>query len=72
MEVGYMRFKIVLEQGLDGYITAYCPSLRGCVSQGKTEGEAIANIKEAILLYLEPAPEEIQEAGNHRVLELAI
>ena len=67
-----MRFKIVLEQGLDGYITAYCPSLKGCVSQGKTEEEAVANIKEAIELYLEPAPEDIQETKNHRVLELAI
>ncbi len=55
-----MKLKIVLEKGLDGYITAYCPSLKGCVSQGKTGKEALANISEAIELYLEPDPEEIQ------------
>ena len=67
-----MKLKIVLEQGLDGYIIAYCPSLRGCVSQGKTVEEAIANIREAIELYLEPDPREIQETANHKVFELAI
>jgi predicted RNase H-like HicB family nuclease len=67
-----MKLKIVLEKGLDGYITAYCPSLKGCVSQGKTEEEAIANIKEAIELYLEPEPEDVRELENHKVLELAL
>jgi len=67
-----VKLKIVLEKGLDGYITAYCPSLRGCVSQGRTEEEAIANIKEAIELYLEPEPEDIRELENHKVLELAL
>ncbi len=51
-----MMLKVILEKGLDGYITAYCPSLKGCVSQGKTEEEAILNLKEAIELYLEPDP----------------
>lgn len=67
-----MKLKVVLEKGLDGYITAYCPSLKGCVSQGKTEDEALVNIKEAIELYLEPDPEEIKNAENHKVLELAL
>ncbi len=40
-----MKFKIVLEKGMDGYIVAYCPSLRGCITQGKTEEEAIKNMK---------------------------
>ncbi|MBU0568194.1 type II toxin-antitoxin system HicB family antitoxin [bacterium] len=51
-----MNFKIVLEQGMDGYIVAHCPALKGCWSQGKTEEEAVTNIKEAIKLYLEPDP----------------
>ncbi len=67
-----MKLKIVLEQGMDGYITVYCPSLRGCVSQGKTTEEAMANIREAIELYLEPDPREIQETENHKILELAL
>jgi predicted RNase H-like HicB family nuclease len=34
--------------------SAVCPELRGCVSAGTTREEAIANVKEAIALYLEP------------------
>jgi predicted RNase H-like HicB family nuclease len=48
-----MKLKIVLEQGMDGFITAFCPALQGCVTQGRTAQEALANIKEAIELYLE-------------------
>jgi len=49
----FMKLKIVLEKGENGYIVVHCPSLKGCWSQGKTEEEAISNIKEAIELYLE-------------------
>ena len=47
-----MIFHIVLEEAEDGWIVAECPSLPGCVSQGKTEPEAIENIKEAITAWL--------------------
>ncbi|MGI8554898.1 MAG: DNA methyltransferase [Pyrinomonadaceae bacterium] len=47
-----MIFHIVLETAEDGWIVAECPSLPGCVSQGKTEPEAIENIKEAITAWL--------------------
>ena len=43
-----MKFLVVLEEGEDGYIVAECPALPGCVSQGKTTEEALANIREAI------------------------
>ncbi|MCL6448757.1 MAG: type II toxin-antitoxin system HicB family antitoxin [Armatimonadetes bacterium] len=43
-----MKLTIVLYPGEDGFVVAECPAIPGCVSQGKTEGEAIANIKEAI------------------------
>jgi predicted RNase H-like HicB family nuclease len=43
-----MTFVVVLEAGEDGYIVAECPALPGCVSQGRTRQEAIANIREAI------------------------
>ena len=49
-----MRFKIVLEPSDEGGFTAYVPSLPGCISEGDTEQEALANIHEAIELYLEP------------------
>ncbi len=35
-----------------------CPSLPGCISQGKTKEEALANIKEAIDLYVEALEED--------------
>lgn len=47
-----MIFHIVLEKAEDGWIVAECPALPGCVSQGRDENEAIANIKEAITAWL--------------------
>ena len=38
--------------------TVWCPELKGCQSQGESLEEAIANIKEAIELYLETVPSE--------------
>ena len=43
-----IEFLVTLEPDEDDYIVAECPSLPGCVSQGKTVDEALANIKEAI------------------------
>ena len=42
------KYLITLTQGEDRYIVAECPSLPGCVSQGKTREEALKNIQEAI------------------------
>jgi predicted RNase H-like HicB family nuclease len=47
-----MIFHVTLEQAEDGWIVAECPALPGCVSQGKDEQEALANIKEAITAWL--------------------
>ena len=51
--------------GEDGYVVAEVPSLPGCVSQGKTRDEALANVREAIALHEdvlrergEPVPED--------------
>jgi predicted RNase H-like HicB family nuclease len=65
-----MNLKIVIERGEDGYLVAHCPSLKSCWSQGKTREEVLKNIREAIDLYLEPAPEEL--AGKLDVVELAV
>lgn len=48
-----MKLIVTLEPGEDGYIVAECPSIPGCVSQGKTRDEALANIREAIVACLE-------------------
>lgn len=47
--------QVILYPGEDGYWVVECPSLPGCISQGKTKEEAIANIKEAIELWIEDA-----------------
>ena len=45
--------QIILYTDEDGYWIAECPSLPGCISQGETEEEAIANITDAIRTYIE-------------------
>ncbi len=66
-----MKLKVVLEQGTDGYIVAYCPALKGCVTQGRKEEEAIENFKEAIELYLEADPQDIKRpVGEYKVFEV--
>ena len=47
------RYRVFIEQDEDGVFVAECPLLPGCVSQGTTRDEAIANIKDAIAGYLE-------------------
>lgn len=47
-----MLFHVVLTPDEEGWIVAECPALPGCFSQGKTEQEALTNIKEAITAWL--------------------
>lgn len=58
-----LRFRVRIEQDEDGVYVAECPSLPGCISQGKTRTEALTNIQDAIQGYIaslekhrEPAP----------------
>jgi len=53
-----MKLPVILTEGEDGYIIAEIPVLPGCISQGKTKEEALANIKEAAELCLESMDEE--------------
>jgi predicted RNase H-like HicB family nuclease len=48
-----MKFLVTLEHDEDGFVVVECPSLPGCLSQGRTEVEALANIREAIGASLE-------------------
>ncbi len=47
-----MRFRILIEQDEDSVFVAECPTLPGCVSQGKTRQEALQNIRDAVQGYL--------------------
>lgn len=48
-----MSYRVILEARAEGGFTVYAPALPGCVSEGETKEEALANIKEAIEIYLE-------------------
>ena len=48
-----MKYKVVISEGEDGWYVVECPSILGCVSQGKTIEEALENIKDAIRGCLE-------------------
>ena len=47
-----MKFRILIEPDEDGVFVAECPSLPGCISQGRTRDEAVTNIRDAIQGYL--------------------
>ncbi|MEM8873326.1 MAG: type II toxin-antitoxin system HicB family antitoxin [Planctomycetota bacterium] len=53
-----MTFRITIDRDEDGAWVAECPSIPGCVSQGATRDEAIANIREAIAVCLEVRQEQ--------------
>ena len=53
-----MKLPVTLERDESGMIIAECPAIPGCVSQGRTEEEAIENIKEAIIGCLEVRAEQ--------------
>ncbi|MXY81962.1 MAG: type II toxin-antitoxin system HicB family antitoxin, partial [Gemmatimonadetes bacterium] len=55
-----MLFTITVERDEDGVWITECPSIPGCVSQGQTKEEAVANIREAIQLCLEVRAERGQ------------
>ena len=70
-----MKLRILIEQDEDGIFVAECPSLPGCVSQGKTRKEAIENIQDAMKGYLEslkkhnePIPPSVEE----EIVEVAV
>ena len=63
-----MKYRVLFEQDEDGVFVATCPSLPGCVSQGRTRAEATKNMREAMEGYLaslkkhgDPVPPSILE-----------
>lgn len=67
-----MKLQIVLEPSEEGGYTAVVPALPGCLSEGDTREEALANVQEAIALYLEPVEDDWDFAPNAEVLEVAV
>ena len=54
-----MNYKVVLQRSDEGYSVS-CPGLPGCSSQGETEQEALANIRDAISEYLAVVSESVK------------
>jgi len=65
-----MKYKIVLKKTEEGY-SVHCPGLPGCWSQGKTENDAIENIRDAIQEYLVAINESIKDT-DVREVEIAV
>ena len=67
-----MKLKVVLEPSDEGGYTALVPSLPGCVSEGETTEEALANVREAIDLYLEPVEDDLAGREGVEIHELVV
>ena len=65
-----MKYKIVLHKTDEGYSVS-CPGLPGCWSQGKTEEEAVENIKDAIQEYLAAVYDSVKDT-DVREVEIAV
>jgi predicted RNase H-like HicB family nuclease len=70
-----MKYRIIIEQDEDGVYIAECPSLPGCISEGKTRKEALDNIHDAIRGYLESLKkhdEPIPPSIDEEIIEVAV
>ena len=65
-----MKLQIILEPSEEGGYTVTVPVLPGCISEGDSLDEAMANIQEAIELYLEPNP--VPDNKNLIIRELVV
>jgi predicted RNase H-like HicB family nuclease len=61
-----MKYKVVLQRSQEG-VAASVPGLPGCWSQGRTEAEALENIRSAIQEYMAVVAEQTQGAEVHEV-----
>ena len=67
-----MVIKVMLEPSEEGGYTVIAPSLPGCISEGDSRENALANIREAIELYLEPVDDDQIFPSGAEIVELAV
>jgi predicted RNase H-like HicB family nuclease len=67
-----MKLKVVLEPSEEGGFTAWVPALPGCISEGDSREEALANVREAIALYLEPIEDDSAAVADAEIVEIAV
>ena len=65
-----MKLKVTIEPGEDFGFVAEVPALPGCVSQGQTRAEAMANIREAIELWLDVQNDKTEQMRGNADTEL--
>ena len=63
-----MKYQVALQESEEGF-SVWVPGLPGCVSQGETEEEALANVAEAVREYLEVAAEN---AAGMKIREIEV
>ena len=63
---------MVLVPAEEGGFTVYVPALPGCISEGETYDEALANIREALALYLEPIEDEVCEEPDYELVDISV
>lgn len=67
-----MNLKVVLESSDEGGFTVFVPALPGCITEGNTREEALANIREAIELYLDACEDDLVGHANVEQLDLVV
>jgi predicted RNase H-like HicB family nuclease len=67
-----MKLKVILEPSDEGGFTVLVPALPGCISEGDTRDEALANIREAIELYLDPIDDDLSFSPQAELVEVAL
>jgi predicted RNase H-like HicB family nuclease len=67
-----LTFPVLLEPGESGWIVAACPAPPGRLSQGRKEGEALTNIKDAIRSWLKVQTDKRQRLPGGKMVEVAL
>jgi predicted RNase H-like HicB family nuclease len=67
-----MNVKIVVHEAEEGGYWAEVPALPGCVSQGETMDELLANMREAIQAWLDTTAPDAEPAKSRQVVELSV
>jgi len=73
--ISTMKYRVLINQDEDGMYVAECPSLPGCISQGKTREETLENIQDAMKGYVESLQkhnEPVPPSINEEIVEVAI
>jgi predicted RNase H-like HicB family nuclease len=68
VEVKGLKLTVILREEEEGGYSCQCLELPGCISEGETKEEALANVREAIEGYLEAFPEELDQLKRKKEL----